>query len=89
MLRADDLACRTFLNALIDSNMKDHLHTVMQSGDTVNLTRGEVMFHLLIHEAFHRGNISMAIQRFGVEAPGFDLPLLAIKGSYHSLVNST
>lgn len=85
MLRADALAIRTQLNQILDlGHRNDILNFVMQSGDKVTMSRSEMTYHIFNHESFHRGNISMALQRFGIEPPGFDLPALILNGKYQS-----
>jgi len=36
-----------------------------------------VFFHIIHHENYHRGQVIMALQRFGVDPPNFDYILLA------------
>lgn len=38
-------------------------------GDAGTMTREEMLFHLLAHGAYHRGNIAMLLSECGVEQP--------------------
>lgn len=41
------------------------------------ITVEQILFHALNHQNYHLGQISMALQRFGVDPPNFDYILLA------------
>lgn len=40
------------------------------------LTRADILFHVLNHENYHRGQVVMVLQRFGIDPPNFDYVLL-------------
>jgi uncharacterized damage-inducible protein DinB len=39
---------------------------------TLKLSVEDVLYHVLHHESWHRAQISMALQQFGVDPPNFD-----------------
>ena len=43
---------------------------------TLMLSVEEVLYHVLHHESWHRAQISMALQQFGVDPPNFDFCFL-------------
>jgi len=47
-----------------------------QWGLKMTLTAEEVVLHLCIHQTWHIGQISMALQRQGIDPPNFDYVLL-------------
>ena len=47
-----------------------------QWGETVTLTIKEVLFHVVNHQTWHLGQVSMALQRMGIDPPNFDYPFL-------------
>ncbi len=47
-----------------------------QWGETLTLTVEEVLLHICNHQAWHLGQISMALQRLGVDPPNFDYVFL-------------
>lgn len=51
-------------------------YTGASSPMSMLITRGEIMFHIINHETWHRGQISMALQRMQLDPPNFDYPLL-------------
>jgi uncharacterized damage-inducible protein DinB len=51
--------------------------TVTVAGATRSLSVEDCLFHVLHHESWHRAQISMALQQFGIDPPNFDFCLLA------------
>ena len=43
---------------------------------TATLTAEEALFHLINHQTWHLGQISMALQRMDIDPPNFDYPFL-------------
>ncbi len=39
-------------------------------------TRSDILFHILNHENYHRGQVVMAFQRLGIDPPNFDYVFL-------------
>ena len=50
-----------------------------QWGASVRVTAEEVLLHLCSHQAWHGGQVSMALQRLEVDPPNFDYVLLREK----------
>jgi uncharacterized damage-inducible protein DinB len=46
-------------------------------GRTVLMTTEEVIFHVLNHETWHRGQISLLLQQWGFDPPNFDYSVFA------------
>jgi len=51
-----------------------------QRGETVTLTLEEVLLHLCNHQTWHLGQVSMALQRQGIDPPNFDYVFLREEG---------
>ena len=51
-----------------------------QWGETVTLTLEEVLLHLCNHQTWHLGQVSMALQRQGIDPPNFDYVFLREEG---------
>ncbi len=47
-----------------------------QWNQTATLSVEEVLFHVVNHQTWHLGQLSMALQRMGIDPPNFDYPFL-------------
>jgi uncharacterized damage-inducible protein DinB len=62
---------RAFLLAQTPASLQETREMALQ--DRVILpTIEEVLFHVLHHESWHRGQISLVLQQFGFDPPNFD-----------------
>jgi len=79
----DDIRARTLeFAARADSGGLGRVITadLPQWGARVRLTAEEVLLHLCNHQTWHMGQISMALQRLGVDPPNFDYVFLRDEG---------
>lgn len=67
-------ATYSYLDSLTDAAVEDETE-VWRIGDRP-LTRADILFHILNHENYHRGQVVMALQRLGIDPPNFDYVLL-------------
>ncbi len=67
-------ATYAYLDLLTDAELEDETE-VWRLNDRP-LTRGDILFQILNHENYHRGQVIMALQRLGVDPPNFDYVLL-------------
>lgn len=58
-------------------NLDDVVPVVLANWNVeLNMTKGEIVWHITNHERFHLGQVVMALQMFGEDPPNFDLPFL-------------
>jgi uncharacterized damage-inducible protein DinB len=70
-------ATYAYLERLTDAELAEEQSLELAQGAyRVTLTRAEVLFHILNHENYHRGQVITALQRLGVDPPDFDYVLL-------------
>jgi len=70
-------ATYAYLERLTDAELEDDKPAdLAQWENHLGLTRAEVLFHVLNHENYHRGQVITALQRFGVDPPNFDYVFL-------------
>ena len=67
-------ATYAYLDSLTDATLEDETE-VWRIAHTA-LTRADILFHILNHENYHRGQVVMALQRLGIDPPNFDYVLL-------------
>ena len=76
-LYRDHKAIRTatysYIKSLADAQFDE---TVPGVAGRTDLTRADVLFHILNHENYHRGEVITALQRLGIDPPNFDYILL-------------
>jgi len=69
-----DIRARLYegLNQDLSETVKD----ILGDGTHITISKKDVVFHIINHQTYHRGQISMALQRFGIDPPNFDYPHL-------------
>lgn len=67
-------ATYAYLNSLTDAEVEEEKEVWIN--DYRALTRADVLFHILNHENYHRGQVVMALQRLGMDPPNFDYAFL-------------
>ncbi|MES2459254.1 MAG: DinB family protein [Armatimonadota bacterium] len=67
-------ATYAYLDSLTDAAVEEETE-VWRVADR-SLTRADILFHILNHENYHRGQVVMALQRLGIDPPNFDYVLL-------------
>ena len=63
-------ATYAYLDGLTDAAVADE--TVVLRRDYAALTMADVLFHIVNHENYHRGQVVMTLQRHGIDPPNFD-----------------
>jgi uncharacterized damage-inducible protein DinB len=70
-------AARAYLAALTEAALQEETDIQLpQWNFRDKLTRADILFHMVNHDNYHRGQVVMALQRFGVDPPNFDYVLL-------------
>jgi uncharacterized damage-inducible protein DinB len=70
-------ATYAYLERLTDAELEEEQLVEMGEGKyRVRLTRADMLFHILNHENYHRGQVITALQRNGVDPPDFDFVIL-------------
>jgi uncharacterized damage-inducible protein DinB len=72
-IRAETYA---YLASLSDSEIEGAEIVVPATVERGAWTRSDVLFHVLNHENYHRGQVIMVLQRLGYDPPNFDYVLL-------------
>jgi uncharacterized damage-inducible protein DinB len=73
-IRANTLA---FMDGLEGEDWQRNIRVDLpQWSHTTQITVEQILFHIVNHENFHRGQMSMLLQHFGVDPPNFDYCLL-------------
>lgn len=67
-------ATYAYLDGLTDADVEDETEVWRIAHGA--LTRADVLFHIINHENYHRGQVVMALQRHGIDPPNFDYILL-------------
>lgn len=64
---------RTYLSTLTEATLQEETDIHLpQWNFRDKLTRADVLYHLINHDNYHRGQVIMALQRFEVDPPNFD-----------------
>ncbi len=73
----DAIRARTLaFAARADAAALSRVITTALPGTTIQVTAEEVLLHICNHQTWHLGQVSMALQRLGVDPPNFDYVLL-------------
>ena len=67
-------ATYAYLDSLTNAAIEDE--TEIWRVGNCGLTRADILFHIINHENYHRGQVVMALQRLGIDPPNFDYVLL-------------
>jgi uncharacterized damage-inducible protein DinB len=63
----------SYIKSLADAQFEE---TVPGIAGRTDVTRADMLFHILNHENYHRGQVISALQRLGIDPPNFDYILL-------------
>jgi len=80
-LYADHKAIRAatyaYLEQLTDAQLNDDTPVELTRwSQPIGLSYADILFHILNHENYHRGQVITALQRFGMDPPDFDYVFL-------------
>jgi uncharacterized damage-inducible protein DinB len=67
-------ATYAYLDSLTDTEVDDEKEVWRLHRGA--LTRSDVLFHILNHENYHRGQVVMRLQQLGMDPPNFDYVIL-------------
>jgi len=68
-------ATYAYLDSLSDEEIEEEAPVLPGMGGGA-LTRCDVLFHIINHENYHRGQVITSLQRIGIDPPNFDYVLL-------------
>ena len=66
----------SYIAELTDLEIKDEKHFIPAVNGRRALTRSDMLFHIINHENYHRGQVVTALQRLDIDPPNFDFVLL-------------
>jgi uncharacterized damage-inducible protein DinB len=58
-----------YVAQLDDKSLIESISFAFTDGDRGTMTREEMLFHILAHGAYHRGNVGMVLSSCGIERP--------------------
>ena len=64
-----DLWFEGYVAKVDDGALAESLHFQFTDGDLGNMTREEMLFHVLTHGAYHRGNVGQVLKSISVAPP--------------------
>lgn len=68
-ISASDAWYRQYVARLDDDALRERIRFTFTDGDGGAMTRAEMLFHVLAHGTYHRGNVGMLLAACGVERP--------------------
>lgn len=66
---ASDAWYQSFVDDIAAAALAEPVAFTFTDGDRGTMTREEMLFHVLAHGAYHRGNVGMALTACGIERP--------------------
>ena len=64
-----DQWCEDFVSRISDPALAESLSFQFTDGDSGRMTREEMLFHVLTHGAYHRGNVGQLLKSISVAPP--------------------
>lgn len=58
-----------YVSQVPSSELAEPISFTFTDGDRGSMTREEILFHVLAHGAYHRGNVGMALTGCGIDRP--------------------
>jgi uncharacterized damage-inducible protein DinB len=75
--KASRRAARAYLASLAEADLQEETDIELPQWEFRDkLTRADILFHMVNHDNYHRGQVVTALQRFGLDPPNFDFVLL-------------
>ncbi|GLQ33578.1 DinB family protein [Litoribrevibacter albus] len=59
----------SYVQELSPTSLKEEVEFTFTDGDSGRMTREEILDHLIIHGAYHRGNVGMLLTECGLNRP--------------------
>lgn len=64
-----DIWYMNYVGQLAHGKLKESISFTFTDGDKGTMTREEMLFHILAHGAYHRGNVGMVLSSCGIDRP--------------------
>lgn len=64
-----DLWFESYVSTMADHTLQESISFQFTDGDAGNMTREEMLFHVLTHGAYHRGNVGQVLKGISVAPP--------------------
>lgn len=61
---------REYAGRVDERALQEPISFTFTDGDGGAMTRGEILFHVLAHGTYHRGNVGMVLAECGIDRPG-------------------
>lgn len=72
-LASENAAAYTkYLDSISESDLANEIAYVNSRGDAFTNTAGDILLHVALHGAHHRGQIATTLRRVGIEPPELD-----------------
>lgn len=68
-ITASDDWYQQYVSQVAGSELSETIAFTFTDGDHGSMTREEMLFHVLTHGAYHRGNVGMALTASGIDRP--------------------
>jgi uncharacterized damage-inducible protein DinB len=68
-ISASDEWYQLYVSQVTGSELVQPISFTFTDGDSGSMTREEMLFHVLAHGAYHRGNVGMALAACGIDRP--------------------
>jgi uncharacterized damage-inducible protein DinB len=68
-ISASDAWYQRYVEHVADIDLAQSLPFTFTDGDSGTMTREEMLFHVLAHGAYHRGNVGMVLTACGIDRP--------------------
>lgn len=68
-ISASDAWYQDYVGRLPSEALAERISFTFTDGDGGSMTREEMLFHVLVHGAYHRGNVGMALTACGIDRP--------------------
>jgi uncharacterized damage-inducible protein DinB len=70
-------AFKSYIDGLADADLATPIPYVNSQGSPFTNTIGDILIHVMIHGAHHRGQIATTLRRVGIEPPAVDYIVFA------------
>jgi len=68
-ISASDEWYQRYVSQVSSGELVQPISFTFTDGDRGSMTREEMLFHVLVHGAYHRGNVGMALTACGIDRP--------------------
>lgn len=68
-IETSDQLLEQYVTSLTQEQLSKRISFKFTDGESGSMTREEILFHLLAHGAYHRGNVGILLSDFGIDRP--------------------